>query len=354
MTTEQVGYTGTDLDVGTHWVSKQCERGILGLDLGPLLNGVVKFGAVWDLIWLSVVVANWEEMSASFMFSWLLVLSWVNIAPYLIWLYDEVVMPEFLDRFSEITAEPDEFSDLGRKYSRIYSRPHIIAAAFWGVAIVLVAWAGKPVVLEQGMTGLMPLVYIYAVYIGTVLAGPGFMGPIVTILFIRSASRLTLTIQPLHPDQLGGLSNVGYYSIRTTLLFSSGSLVLPLAFRLTAGTSRQFAITTFVFIYIVTILGTFFYPTLKINRTAAGIRDEVLNEIRTEYKQLQREVEIERDPELSSVSQQLKLQHLRKKYEDYKNVRLYPLQVDMIIQLVSSVLLPLVLLFVEVYVINLI
>lgn len=349
---------GSELDRDIHWVSEQCNRGVLGFDPGPLLTGVLKFGLVWDLVWLAVVVTRWEQMSLPFLASWTLVLAWVNVAPYLIWSYDEVVMPEFFDRFFEITAEPEEFADLAETYSQFYGRPHVVAAVFWAVAIVLVAWAGVPILHEQGMAGLMPVVYAYAVYIGIVLAGPGFMGPITTIRFIRDVARLELDIQPLHPDQLGGLSNVGYYSIRTTLLFSSGSLFLPLAFRLSAGTSRRSAILFFTFIYILTIAATFLYPTVKINRTAADLRDDILDDLRQEHSQLQREIgesngrgigESNGD-ELSDVCHRLELQRLRTKYDDYNDVRLYPLQVDIILQLAGSILLPLFFLFVETYV----
>lgn len=41
-----------------------------------------------------------------------------------------------------------------------------------------------------------------------------------------------MEIDPLHPDGLGGLSSVGYVAIRTTLLFSAGSLFIPILFRL--------------------------------------------------------------------------------------------------------------------------
>lgn len=340
----------SELDVGTHWVSKQCNQGIFGFEPGPLLTGALKFGLIWDVIWIAIIVANWETITLPFLASWSLVLLWVNIAPYLIWSYDEKVMPEFFDRFLDITAEPDEFTQLARKYSRFFGRPHVGAAVFWAVAIVLVAWAGIPVLHQQGMAGLMPVVYAYAVYIGIVLAGPGFMGPIVTLLLVREVAQLRFDIQPLHPDQLGGLSNVGYYSIRTTLLFSSGSLFLPLAFRLAAGGGRRTAIIVFVFVYILTIAATFVYPTIKINRTAAELRDSILEDLRIEYSQLQQEIGESGDDKIADLNHRLELQRLRSKYDDYNNVRLYPLQVDILVQLAGSVLLPLFFLFLETYI----
>jgi len=337
-----------ELDEHTHWVSQQCEQGLFGYNFGPLVNGIVKFALVWDVIWLYVFASNWRSLTMPFVVSWLVMLFWVNIAPYLIWFYDEVVMPEFFNRFIEIAADPSEFARLAESHSEFYSRPHYLAAAFWGIGVPVVAWSGTPVFQMQGLIAWMPLMYVFAIYIGVVLGGPGFMGPIVTLHLIREISTIDLDIQPLHPDQLGGLSNVGYYSIRTTLLFSTASLFLPLAFRFSATSSREVWIYLFVLIYITTVISSFVYPTYKINRAAATLRDEILEDIRTEYSSLQQQT-LSIDDSIENVNRRLEMQRLRAKYDDYKNVRLYPLQIDMLLQLAGSIFLPLLFVFVEAY-----
>lgn len=50
----------------------------------------------------------------------------------------------------------------------------------------------------------MALIYLFAIYIGAVLGGPGFTGPVVTLHLIHESATFDLDIQPLHPNQLGG------------------------------------------------------------------------------------------------------------------------------------------------------
>lgn len=340
--------TPEELDEHTHWVSQQCERGLLGYDFGPLVNGIIKFALVWDVIWLYVFTSNWDSLSMPFVVAWLLMLFWVNIAPYLIWLYDQVVMPEFFNRFIQIAANPGEFAQLAESHSEFYSRPHYLAAAFWGIGIPVIAWSGTPVFQMQELIAWMPLFYLFAIYIGVILGGPGFMGPIVTLHLVREIASIDIDIQPLHPDQLGGLSNVGYYSIRTTLLFSTASLFLPLAFRFSATSSREIWIYLFVSIFILTVVFSFAYPTYKINRAAATLRDEILEDIRTEYSSLQQQTP-SIDDNIENINRRLEMQRLRSKYDDYKNVRLYPLQIDIILRLAGSIILPLLFVFIEAY-----
>lgn len=142
------------------------------------------------------------------------------------------------------------------------------------------------------------------------------------------------------PGPTWGLSNVGYYSIRTTLLFSTASLFLPLAFRFSSTSSRGVWIYLLVTIYILTIIASFVYPTFKINRAAAALRDEILEDIRTEYTSLQQQT-LSVDEGVENINRRLEMQRLRSKYDDYREVSLYPLQIDILLQLAGSIILPL-------------
>lgn len=192
--------------------------------------------------------------------------------------------------------------------------------------------------------------YLYAVHVGGVLGGPGFSGPLTTVLLIREAASVDFEIQPLHPDRLGGLSTVGFISIRTTLLYSSGSLFLPLLFELSTGSVRQGVIYSFGLIYILSIVVSFVYTTTVINRKAAEVQRDVLEQLRTEYSRLGTEIDTESDGSLTEVNRRLQQQQVRSGYDDDNNVRLYPFEVDTLVQLAGSELLPVALLVLELYV----
>jgi len=341
-------------DYNSHWITEQCNRGLPGISAGPFLTGVIKFALIWDLIWLVWVVTRRGHYTVWFLFAWGLALLWVNVAPFLIWLYDQIVLPQFFEKFEEINPDRQKLEDLSKRYNDFIADPPLLLALFWAVGMLIVAWAGTPVLKEQGMSGVgrpfLWLSYLYAIYMGGVLGEAGTAGVTATLLMIREISDLDFDIQPLHPDQLGGLSNVGYYAIRTTLLYSSGSLFIPLGFSLLAGSSGTYLILTTIAVYIVSVLLVFAYPTVKINRKASQMRDEILDELREKMHEMQAEIETSEGGEIEAVSKQLKLERTRSKYEDYKNVRLYPLQIDILIKLVASILLPIIMIFLEIYI----
>lgn len=344
-----------DFNYNSHWISKQCNKGLPFVSVGPLVTGVVKFGLIWNIVWFSFFLLQWGEYTVSFVIAWLLPLLWVNLAPFFIWLYDQVVMPEFYRRFLELHDDRSEIEAIAKRYNEFYAKPRVFSSALWAGFVVVVVWAGTPVLREMGMSGsgelFLFLTYGYAVYIGGVLGGPGFMGPITTALMIREIAALDFDIQPLHPDQLGGLSNVGYCSIRTTLLYSTASLFFPIGFQLAAGTHRGEWIWLVLGFYILSVVASFIYPTLRINRKAAQLRSEVLDELRERSLRIQSEIE-NQDDSMKNVNKQLELQRVKDRYNDYNDVRLYPMQIDIFIKLGASVFLPLFMLFIEFYILT--
>ncbi|MFB6187731.1 MAG: hypothetical protein ABEI86_12810, partial [Halobacteriaceae archaeon] len=147
---------------------------------------------------------------------------------------------------------------------------------------------------------------------------------------------------------LGGLSIFGYYAIRTTLTFSTGSLLLPLSFIFIQVGNSGILIYLIVFSYMGAIALSFIYPTYKLNRQAQRIREETLDDLRQEYEKARQEMKSagrmsdhlgdsvktanntnSNDsplPDSTELIGQLELQRLRNEYQDHKDVRLYPFQ----------------------------
>lgn len=343
-----------EFDYNSHWITEQCNSGLPRISAGPFLTGVVKFALFWDVVWLVWALTRQGHYTVWFLFAWGVALLWVNVAPALIWLYDQIVLPQFFEKFAEINPDRQELKDLSRRYNDFIADPPFVLFLFWAVGMLVVAWAGTPVLKAQGMSGdgtpFLWLSYVYAVYMGGVLGEAGTAGITATLLMIREISDLSFEIQPLHPDQLGGLSNVGYYALRTTLLYSSGSLFIPLGFSLLAGPSNTYLIVTIISVYIASVLIIFVYPTVKINRKASEMRNEILDELRSRMQEIRQDLASGESDDIEEVSKQLELERTRSKYEDYKNVRLYPLQIDILLKLIASILLPLIMIFFEIYI----
>ncbi|QLH79090.1 hypothetical protein HZS55_18100 [Halosimplex rubrum] len=341
-------------DHGDHWISAAVERGLpFGLD-NRLLTAVVKFNLIPDVLAALYVVTQWGEWSVRFLAAAALFTAWANVAPYLIWYYDKRVLPSFFDTVSEIVVDTDRLDELAVRYNKFYEGFDLLSALLWGGGFLAAGYFGAGVFEAQGMTGdgrlFLWTTLAYGAYVGGVLGEGGFSGTVTTLFLVREVAGLEFEIQPLHPDGLGGLSTVGEFAIRTTLLWSSASLLIPLAFQLISGAGSLNVVMAAVTAgYIGTILATFLYPTLVINRRSERLRTETLEAIRREYLALQERVDGSSADGVSDVNDRLEMQRLRNQYDDYATVRLYPLQIEIFVRLAGSVLFPLFFLLLEYY-----
>jgi hypothetical protein len=343
-------------DHNSHWVSKHVESGLFGIN-NPLFVSVFKFSLPWNVLSIVYTILFWDSISVSFLYASILALTWVNIAPYLIWFYDERVLPGFFNHLGELIADEDIRDEIARKYNHFFAQHRISVAIFWTIATVAIVYVSEPALQSQGMVGVGSVflwtTYAYAVYVGAILSH-GFVGPVTTILLVREVTNYELEIDPLHPDNLGGLSNVGYVSIRTTLLFSSASLILPLLFYFSSSGGVSEVIFVFAGVYILTIFVSFIYPTTIVNRRAQEYRDNVLEDLREEYHRIENATNDPNQNELSELNKRLELERVQRNYENYNSVSLYPLQLSIITKLIGSVILPILFMFIEFYLPNLI
>lgn len=335
----------------SYWVSEQINEGVFGIS-HPVLVSVVKFSMPWNVLAICATIVLWDSLTFSFLYASALGLLWVNLSPYLIWYYDERVLPGFFTHLSEIITDSEKRDELAEKYTGLFSRHRVSVSVFWAIALTTIVYASEPALTAQGMVGtdsvFLWTTYAYATYIGAVL-GHGFVGPLTTILLVREITDYDLEIDPLHPDNLGGLSTVGYVSIRTTLLFSSGSLFLPLLFYFSSSGGASTVIFGITAIYILTIFVSFVYPTWIVNRRAQEYRDSVLEELRQQYREIERDIRGYDHDEISELNKRLDLQRVQQNYENYNSVSLYPLQLSIITRLAGSVLLPILFIVLEIY-----
>lgn len=101
--------------------------------------------------------------------------------------------------------------------------------------------------------------------------------------------------------------------------------------------------------YIGTVVFSFVYPTLYINRRAKEIRNDVLEDKRRRIHALHTEIlNADEGTELNLL--ETKLRTLREEYDQYNRINLYPMSVSIFSKLLSSIMLPLFFLFIETYV----
>lgn len=277
------------------------------------------------------------------------------VAPPLVWYYDTVVLPGFFAEVRELVVEDSlpELERIAGRYQRFFARRYVYTAIPWMALILAIAVFAVDFQRALGVGGLGDPVYpLYLCYYlwGGLVTGIGFHGMLTTVLCIREfTASVDLRIDPLHPDGLGGLGAFGFLAIRTTLMTSLGALLLPMGFEMAAGQGLEWLVGTAILLYTLFIAGTFVYPTLRVHRVADELRERSLDRLREEIHGLPGQLSpVERPSDAGSddvdnreLAVQLEIQRLRREYREYADVKLYPMSVSILAQLVGSVLLPL-------------
>lgn len=339
-----------------HWLSAIVESDWPIPTGNALLSSAVTFGTVPNVLFVAYAHLRGGVVGSRFLFAIAMTVLLLNLGPYLVWYYDERVLPEFLRRATELLPR-ERVDEYARRYDAFFARRWWPLSA--GLSILMgytfvrsTSFLVRVGVFEAGGP-FHYLIFALILWVG-VVGGVGFHGVLTTLLLIWELSSEELSIDPLHPDKLGGLSVVGYYSIRTTVVFSFGSLFIPLAYQFVTLSRYGHLIYVIVGVYTLFLLLSFVVPTVKVNRRANELRESVLDGLREEYRRVQAklsrhgEIEVASDARLDELILEMQARRIRNEYEDYKQVRLYPLEVQILARLVGSVLLPLAFLLLEV------
>ena len=340
-----------------HWVTSRIATDADGLWGHPLIRSVLVYGTPANLFLATVLLLRGSAVSTEFLAAIVSGIVWLNVSGYLIWYYDERVLPRFFSQATTLFTDTDRVKQLQAKYDAFFSEYHFVPVVIWIALLVALFFGSEPYLVSNGLFEAgSPLRYLYlgsVFYLGY-MSGVGFSGVVTTILAVRELQNVDLEVDPLDPDGLGGLSTIGYFSIRTTLTFSTGSLLLPLAFIFVRGNAPPWLVFVIVAGFIGTILVSFVYPTRLINKKAQQHRDARLEELRKEYRRAKTDAlnysEVESADENTELIKRMELDRVRQEYQDYQNLRLYPFQINILLKLVSSLVLPIFFLVIDSYV----
>ncbi|MFB6121900.1 MAG: hypothetical protein ABEJ78_00380 [Haloferacaceae archaeon] len=336
------------------WVSHVVAWGRQYVD-HPFLAALVTLG--WIPVACSAVAIDAAEATTLFLVGQALACLMVVVAPFDVWYYDERLLPGFFADIDDVIteAEDDTLRRLAERFDTAYSRYWWVTTLPWVVLVLLVFAFGQGYFASQGITTPVER----AAYLGffvywLVFAGLRTHGGVITVLTIRAFARdVELEIDPLHPDGLGGLSTVGSFAIRMTLLISLGSLALPLSFQIASHIRYENVVYAGVALFVLLVALNFIYPTYKVNRRAQELRESMLESRRKRIRSLENRLSESFDDGGDDTSDdvlQLEIQRARREYDDYQNVQLYPLSVGIITRLASSILLPIFFILFELFV----
>ncbi len=342
----------TDEQTDRVWVTRLAQVFVERSPLSALPTILLTVGLIPFLLTGVFLALVGPTVRPIFLGSQLLAATLVAVGSVLIWRYDTVVFPTFIERATEVTPYDDNraIQRIAAHYSEFFADMRATTAIWTGLVLVAVI-VNDGYFRSLGVTGYTdPAYLVYGLFAAwaAAITAVGIRMALTTTLCIREIGELDFSIDPLHPDGLGGLSNIGYFAIRTTSILSIGALGLPLAFDVVRVSGGSGVIYALVGIYMLLLVGSFGFPTVYINRRANEIKQESLNSTREQIHELRTRLLASDDPE-EIEPLQMKLDELRTQYETYEAVSLYPMSLSIASRLVSSVFLPLFFLVIETY-----
>lgn len=270
---------------------------------------------------------------------------WIWLGPYLVWRYEQVILNRHWRLIKKVKQNRSQYLDYRRKYKGGLARNTRLSLALllgW-IALVVAAFLGS----FQFMSGLGVqdpykdiwwYVWILGVSLYAYITGLGLLGVSRTVLLSKDLLNIDVALRPYHPDGHGGLACLSSLLIETTVIFSSGSLFVPILLDLGQSLHNWGGLLalTLVLVYSVAIASSFFVPALFIYR-------KVTKEIAFRAEQLIDRIErIETGPEASS-KQLMYSFNLRHDCRDLGTMVAWPIDVEKIITLFGTIALPVIL-----------
>jgi hypothetical protein len=300
---------------------------------------IMLFGIpVYTFVWVVFLLTGISEVVT---YGFLLALSWLTLAPYFIWKL-EYEARIFLNKLSVVVLEK-EYPEFIGKIDRLVHSPiaYICGTPFiFGVSILIfVAYSNLPTMLQIGLVIILGILFL--------LAGIGFWGVLSLIRVTRRLTQLRVRINPFHPDRFGGLGFVGSITIQVTLGFSTGSLVIPLALEVMIRLQSYAPILlaqVLAGVYILMIVASFLVPTFTIHSWIAKLHEDFLAPLSNRMNETAAKYISNR-----KAKTEKELRNLDSVYAiSTKWIKKWPFDLQVIMELIASILLPIIVLLVQV------
>jgi hypothetical protein len=175
-----------------------------------------------------------------------------------------------------------------------------------------------------------------------VMWGIGAWTTIYTYYFMWKICKTKIKIDPFAPDNVGGLSIIAKFPIRLSFLLSSLSLYIPygVARKFHMGMATQYWFINLIwegifFIILGLMIFTFFIPLIPIYRNAKNNKNNLLKKCSFKLNKMVKNSSTEND-----INYNIQTLILFNYYDVIKKMRLWPINVDMLLKFFGYILLP--------------
>ncbi len=319
----------------TLWVLKW-QQGLSNALGMPLVASALLFAV--PLVVLAVLV-QWRTGFRVFTPGVVGALLWLALAPDLIQRAFLLVDGFFRSHRGLFATEDAWRAVRQRELARMQSPRYLVFAVPWALATTSVVevtiYRGAPLLVRAWSTGTFFLL--------SLLSAIGFYGVYVLVTMMRNVCCVGLSFNPYHPDKFGGFSAFGRFSVRGALLFSTGALVLPLAFEVVAKMGQGSpALNGMVYIligcFMLTTLVSFIAPVTEIKKFVDREKERVTLESWARLNAMTSE--LRNGPDLNIKKVLDVLMHYYFNHLKILEIKNYPWDFKVIVELATSLLLP--------------
>lgn len=220
-------------------------------------------------------------------------LLWIGIGPYLIE-NGFIYLNDFFNKKKNIFLNADEWKALYfNEMKRIQTSKYLFQFGLpWGIITSIVfsycLYNNAPIIIQFWS--------IISFFILFFVSSIGFVGILFLISVLNNIFMSEIYFNPFHPDKLGGFSDFSSFSVKISLLFSSGSLVFPLTYEIINHINASDWFSNIIYLlsgfYLAAIIASFLIPILKINKFIDNKKNHlileswnVLNNMIIEFKE---------------------------------------------------------------------
>lgn len=296
---------------------------------------------------------RWHQINASsyelaFLY---LAISWIWIGSLLIWYYEE----RLLNNFFRESRQVIHHKSLRNIYFNVRQKHKKTLITLWTLVVLGVyIFVARDYCNErlgmQGFTDPLYVLSILSVGIQALLNGIGFYGCInMTLQVWNIYKSCDLVINPYHLDKKVGLSVYSDLSLKTTAIFSSGTIYLPILLIVANSINKNivWGIYILTVMFSVFISLSFFIPNYFLYKKCKLIVRKEAQKIVEKLNPLYNRI-INDHKYADNVVAEYNM--LRQVFQDLMSIELYPFNLKVTTYLASAVLFPFLMVLAKIFI----
>lgn len=302
-----------------------------------LFLGVISLGGLNALAYLmgSPLWSDWRLQLA---------LLWLPLSPFFIRM-SENKFENLWGGISSIVEDKKKLSEIKKsELNRFYSSKNLLIGIPLGAIVSLIIFSHY-----SGALPLPVLIYnSFLFFLILVFAGIGFWAIGTLIHTVLQITDLPMELQALKIERFGGLSVVGDVILKGTILFSTGSLLFPLALEILIGSGGSPVLRLFSFCivggYTFLIILSFIIPVLALKNCAREAKKRLVKEAANNFQSKLNKYKKDQHLDHEESSELLLLLNM---FQEARGIKEYPYDLKTIFSFLASALFPTVMIFID-------